>query len=600
MPPLSLPGDTEAGFGDLRAPGPIEELRRRVSIARGEGEADLLLANARVLNVFSGEILTTNVAVAGKFIAGVGPHLRRGRAVLDLHGAGVVLPGLIDAHIHIESSHLSAKEFARAVAPHGTTAVVVDPHEIANVLGLEGVRYVLRTSRDLPIDVFVMASSCVPATSMETSGAVLGPAEIAEALDLERVIGLAEVMNFPDVVRGEPEVLSKISVAAGRPVDGHAPGVGGADLVAYAAAGITSDHESTTLEEAREKLRLGMWVFIREGSAAKNLEAILPLISDSGAGRFCFACDDRSASDLVNEGHMDAILRKAVALGLDPIQAVRLATIQPALRFGLDRRGAVAPGFLADIVVVRDLVDFRVERVIKSGRIVVENGRLVETRDRSDAAITDGTRESVHVAPLPERPFRIPARGAQALVIGIVPDQIVTRRLRLPVAVRNGEVVPDAAADVSKVAVIERHQASGRIGLGLVKGFGIRGGALASTFAHDSHNLIVIGDGDDDMRLAAERAVTIGGGFVVAADGVVRAEMPLPIAGVMSDRPVEEVVRAHATLDEACRALSVKPRVPFLTLAFLALPVIPELKITDRGLVDVTRFRLVDLFSDGA
>ncbi|MBI1850517.1 MAG: adenine deaminase [Planctomycetes bacterium] len=572
----------------------MEDLRRRIEIARGDREADLLLVNARVANVFSGEVIEgTNVAVSGRHVAGVGAHLRKGRTVIDVGGKSTLIPGLIDAHIHVESSHLSLPEFARAVVPHGTTAIVCDPHEIANVLGLDGLRYVVETSRALPLDVFVMASSCVPATAMETSGASLDAAAIAAALREERVIGLAEVMNFPGVIGGDSGVLAKIVAAAGLPVDGHAPGVVGPPLVAYATAGIESDHESTTAAEALEKLRLGMWVIIREGTAAKNLDALVPSVSDANWGRFCFCSDDRSAVDIAREGHVDAILRKAVARGLDPVRAVTMATLNAATRFRLGLRGAVAPGYLADLVVVNDLREFRVETVIKSGRVVVERGHAAfDARPGATSLL----RRTVNVSPLDATSFRIPARGTNALAIEIVPDQIVTRRARVPVVVRDGEVIADPDRDVAKLAVVERHHATGRIGLGLVKGFGLRGGAMASTFAHDSHNLIVVGDDDRDMRLAAERVIAIGGGYAVASRGAVRAEVPFAIAGVMSSQPFESVVRACEECQAACRALGATPRDPFLTLSFLALPVIPDLKLTDHGLVDVTKFRVIDLF----
>lgn len=582
-----------------RDENPAETLRRRVEVARGDREADLLLANARVANVFTGEVEDgVHVAVSGGFVAGVGGDYRRGREVIDLAGRATVIPGLVDAHLHIESSHLLPREFARVAVPRGTTAVVTDPHEIANVFGLEGVRFMVEASRGLPLDVFHMAPSCVPATAMETAGAEMGPREVAAAFRLERVLGLAEVMNFPGVVGAEEAVLAKILAAGERPVDGHAPRVSGRALAAYAAAGVESDHECTTLEEAREKLALGMWLFVREGSAAKNLAALLPAVTDATFQRVAFCCDDRSALDIATSGHVDAILRQAVALGLDPVRAVTLATLNPSRRFALRARGAVAPGYRADLAVMGDLRDFEAKLVVKDGRVVARGGRLV-----AEPAVTDppprSLPPSVRVAALPPAPFRIAARGAAALAIEIVPDQIVTRAARVAVRSSGGEVVADPAADVVKIAVIERHRASGRIGLGLVKGFGIRGGALASTFAHDSHNLVVIGDTDTDMRVAAERAVEIGGGFVAVASGAVAAELPLRVAGLLSDRPFEEVIRADRALLAACRAMGVAPRVPFLTLSFLALPVIPELKITDRGLVDVTRFRLVDLF-DGA
>ncbi len=572
-----------------------ESLRARIEVARGDRDADLLLANARVVNVFTGEIASANVAIAGTRVAGVSPALRRGREVIDLGGACVV-PGLVDAHLHVESSHLVPAEFARAVVPLGTTAVVTDPHEIANVLGLEGVRYMIEASRGLPLDVFVMVPSSVPATDMETAGAALGPAEIRTALGFERTIGLAEVMNFPGVVGADARVLEKIAEAPGRPVDGHAPRLRGPGLQAYAAAGIESDHECTTLEEAREKLRCGLWLFIREGSAARNLEALLPAVTDATHPRVAFACDDRSAADILAEGHVDHVVRTAIRKGLDPVRAITLATLNPARRFGLPFRGAVAPGYSADLVVTRDLADLRASLVLKDGRVAARDGELVLGPIAGAAGGAGVPAESVRVTPLSGDAFRIAARGPRARAIEIVPDQIVTRSAVVAVRAVDGAVAADPANDVAKIAVVERHRASGRVGRGLVKGFGIRNGALASTFAHDSHNLVVLGDSDDDMLAAARRVIEMQGGFAVVSGGRVSSELALPIAGILSPRPFEEVARAEKGLVEACRALGVVPRVPFLTLAFLALPVIPELKITDFGLVDVVNFRLVDLF----
>jgi len=568
-------------------------LSHTIRVARGLAPADLLVRGGTVVNVASGEVYPANVALAGGTVAGIGPDYTEGREVIDAAGR-FVLPGLIDAHMHLESSLLTPAEFARAVVPHGTTSIVIDPHEIANVLGLAGIRYILQASREIPLNLFVMASSCVPATDMETAGAAFGEAEIRELLGWDRVIGLAEMMNVPAVLGGAEGALGMLAAARerGLPVDGHAPGLSGRDVVAYAAAGIRSDHECTTAAEGLEKLRLGMYLMIREGSAARNMEALLPVVTEGNHRRCLLVSDDTHPHDLVSRGHMDHALRKAVSLGLDPVRAVQMVTINAAEAFGRKDLGAVLPGYRADLVVVDDLAGFRVDTVVKDGRPVVQGGRLaVPVRGRPDPSVY----KSIRTGAVTEASFRLPLAGGRARVIGLTADQLITEHRVAAVRTEDGCVVSDTEADILKLAVIERHNATGNIGLGLVQGLGLKRGAMASSVAHDSHNLIVVGVNDRDMAAAVRALTEMGGGFVIVVDGEVRASLALPVAGLMSEAPLEEVAAAGGRLRAVARELGVAPEAPFVTLSFLALPVIPELKLTDRGLVDVSRFTLVDL-----
>jgi len=570
-----------------------DSLGQVIRVARGEAPADLLITGGQLVNTASGEVYPANVAIVGDTVAAIGPDYRDGHTIIDA-GGRFVLPGLIDAHMHLESSLLTPPEFARTVLPHGTTAIVIDPHEIANVLGLSGIRYILESSRDIPLSLFVMASSCVPATDMETAGAELGEKEIRELLGWERVIGLAEMMNVPAVLGAAPMAMGMLAAARERgvPVDGHAPGLSGPDVVAYAAAGIRSDHECTTAAEGLEKLRLGMYLMIREGSAAKNMEALLPVVTDGNYRRCLLVSDDTHPHDLVANGHMDHALRKAVSLGLDPVRAVQMVTINAAEAFGRKDLGAVLPGYKADVVLVDDLKGFRVDTVIRHGQPVVLGGRLsVEVPRRSDPSVY----KSIRTGPVSPDSFRMPLAGNRARVIGLTEDQLVTQSLVETVKVKDGCVVSDPKRDILKLAVIERHHATGNVGLGLVKGFGLKRGAMGSSVAHDSHNLVVVGTDDADMAACVAALTEMGGGFAVVVDGRVEARLALPVAGLMSEEPAEEVAARDHELREAAARLGVKPRAPFITLSFLALPVIPELKLTDRGLVDVTRFRLTDL-----
>ena len=556
-------------------------LRKRLAVARGDEPADVVLRGGRVLSVFTREWLEGDVAVVDGAIAGIGSY--DADRVLDVSGKYVV-PGFIDAHVHIESSKLMVDEFARLVLPFGTTAIVADPHEIANVLGTDGVHWLLDLCDEVPLDVYFMAPSCVPASVFESPRRELTTGDLEGLLRRSRVLGVAEMMNFPGVVAGDEHELAKARLA--KHVDGHAPGLLGASLNAYAAAGIRSDHEAATVEEGRARLRAGMWLLIREASAARNLRALIPLAREYGPSRIAFCTDDREPEHIAADGHINSLVRDAVALGIPPEDALVMATLNPATYHGLDRLGAIAPGYRADILVLPDLESFVPELVLKRGRPVEEVPA---------AAVPVWVRHTVRIRPLEPDSFRIPWTGGSARVIGLVPGQLVTESLVDTPTVRDGFAVADPGRDLAKIAVLERHHGTGRIGLGFVRGFGLERGAFAGTVAHDAHNLVVVGVDDAAMERAVARLVEIGGGMVVVDGGEVTAELPLPVAGLLSDRPLDEVLSASAALNEAAEALGVHFPHPFQVLAFLALSVIPSLKITDRGLVDVDRFELVPL-----
>jgi adenine deaminase len=569
----------------------VASLQRRIRAGRGDVPADLVLKRARVVNVFTGDILVADVAVQDGYVAGVQTGYE-GKQEVDADGRWVA-PGLIDPHIHIESSMLMPSRLAAALAPHGTSAIVSDPHEIANVLGMPGIRFLLERSEHLPVDVFFTAPSCVPSTPLETSGARLDADALLPLLKEPRVLGLAEMMNFPGVCHGDAEVLEKLIRFQDRILDGHSPGLKGYDLQAYLAAGIQSDHECTTPEEAREKVAAGMFVMIREGTSARNLDALLPAVTTENAGRFCFASDDLHPQDLLRRGHLNHLVQRAIRAGLHPALAVRLASFNPASYFGLRDRGAVAPGFRADLVVLDDLDMFLVNRVYKDGKLVAEDGNVCASLEPEEG--------SVKAKPLatgsltPDR-FRIQARDAEARAMELVPGQILTRQVLVHPRVRKGEVVSDPEQDLLKIAVVERHQGSGRTGLGLVRGFGLGGGALAGSVAHDSHNVIAVGVEDTDLVRAVEEVREMGGGLAVTRDGNVLARVPLPVAGLLSDAPIRVLVDEIDEANRAAASLGCRLEDPFMLLSFLALPVIPALKLTDRGLVDVERFEHVPLF----
>ncbi len=571
----------------------VSDRARLIRQAAGREPADLVIRNVAVLDVISGVLREADVALCGERIAGVGRY--EGREEIGGHGLAA-LPGLIDGHMHLEASMLSPEQFARVAVPGGTTTVVADPHEIANVAGMEGLRYLLDAAATAPLDVFLMAPSCVPATHLETSGAQIGPGEVEELLSWPGVLGLGEVMNFPGVVAQDREVLRKIAAAAGRVVDGHAPRLSGPALQAYLAAGPRSDHESTTLEEAREKLDAGMMVMVREGGAARNLATLCPLLQGDTAWRCALVTDDCNARRLAEHGHLDHLLREAVALGIEPHVAVRCLTLVPTTYFRLFDRGVIAPGLLADIVLVDSVQSLQPRLVLKRGRVVARDGELVA--DCAPLPLPQGLRSSCHLPRLTANSFALPApegaRQALCRVITAEPAQIVTGEIHLEVPCRDGCITPENAdQDVCRAAVIHRHGRGGGVGLGLVQGFGLRRGALASTVAHDSHNLVVVGRSVEDMLTAVRALAEMGGGQVAVAEGEVLASLALPIAGLMSPEPLERVVRGIRELEGAAGALGCTLPDPFMTLSFLALPVMPHLKLTDLGLVQVDRFEVV-------
>ncbi len=563
-------------------------LEKLIAVARGEAAANLLLTNARIVNTFTSEIEKGNVAIYQDRIAGIGDY-RNAKQVVDLKGR-YLAPGLINGHIHIESSLLHPAEYARAVVPRGVSAIITDLHEMANVTGLKGIRYLMDSVLKLPLDFYFMAPSCVPATRLETAGAELGAKELKATLRWKNVIGLGEMMNFPGVLMRDTQVLRKLNLFKGTVIDGHAPGVTGFDLNAYISAGIGSDHESTTFEEGREKLRRGMHLMIREGSSEKNLEELLPLVTDKTYKRCLFVADDRTCADLLKEGDIDAAVRKAISLGLDPVRAIQLATINAAEYFRLHQVGAVASGYIANLIVIDDLKKLSVSMVIHKGKLVARNGKaLFSTRWQADPQIT----HTVNIKPFSIEALKLPAARKDLPVIEIVPDQIVTRKARVKLQVKNGGIIPDTEKDILKLVVMERHKANGNIGVGLVKGFGLKNGAIGSSIAHDSHNIIVVGTNDRDIFIAIKEIERLQGGLVATADGKVRGSLALPIAGLLSVEPLETVVARLEKLHEIASNLGCVPPSPFATLSFLALPVIPELRLTDKGLVDVLDFKLL-------
>ena len=562
-------------------------LKELISVAKGEIPADLLLKNVRIVNTFIGEIEQADVAIYGDRIAGVGDY-GKAKEIIDLQG-GFLAPGLINGHTHIESSMLHPARYAQAVVPRGTLAVVTDLHEIANVCGSEGIKFVTDLARKLPLDMLFMAPSCVPATHLETSGAQISSKEVKKILAHPKIIGLGEMMNFPGVVSGDEEVLKKISASKGKVIDGHAPGLAGKELNAYLSAGILSDHESTTLEEGKEKLRRGMYLMIREGSSEKNLDALLPLVTDNTYKRCFFVVDDRNCSDLLREGDIDAVVRKAIDRGLEPVRAIQMATINAAEYFRLHDRGGIGPGYIANLITITDLAKLEIDMVFYQGKLVARQGKPLFPLP----PVTLELKDTVRIKPPMGKSLRIAAVDKTYPVIEIVPGQIVTRKAVEKMKVVDGTVMPDVERDILKLVVVERHKASGNIGVGLVKGFNLKKGALASSVAHDSHNIIAVGANDFDILKAIEEINRLQGGLVVCANLEILASLPLPIAGLLSPEPLEVVVSQHEKVEKAAADLGKLPPDPFAILSFLALPVIPELRLTDLGLVDVVKFKLL-------
>jgi len=569
-------------------------LARVVRVARGQEPADLVVRGARVVDVLAQEIRTADVAVVGDRIVavGAGMPIPPGREVIEAAGR-YLAPGFLDAHVHIESSMVAPGRFADAVLPHGTTTIVSDPHEIANVLGVDGVRWMLAASEGLDLSVLMMAPACVPASPLETAGARLEASDLVALAAHPRVLGLAEMMNYPGVLAGDPVELAKLMAFAGRPVDGHAPGVLGAELQAYLAAGVVSDHECLTAAEATEKVAGGMMVFLREATNARNLLDVLPAVTPRNARRFAFCTDDRVPGELLDDGSIDALVRMAIGAGLDPLIAITMATVNPAEHYGLRDRGAVAPGRRADLVLFEDLHDVRPSLVIAGGRVVARDG----VRVGGAAAAPGGLPPTMDVAWREHLELR--RDGDRVRAIGLIEDQLITTsevRALGGAAGAGGVAGPEPEADLLRLSVVERHRGTGNVGQGFVTGFGLRAGALASSVAHDSHNIVVAAADDGDALVAARAAAELGGGLVVAAGGEVRATVPLPLAGLLADRPPRDVADDLARAEAIAAELGCPLGAPFMALSFLALPVIPSLKLTDRGLVDVDAFALTDVF----
>ncbi len=577
---------------DDRNSGLLKAMQNRLDVARGDKAAELLLKGGRVINVFNSTVNETNVAIAGGTIAGVGDNYIAGEKIIELDGA-FIAPGLIDAHLHIESTLLLPPELGQIILGHGTTAVIHDPHEIANVMGSDGVTMMIELSKQAPCDFFATVPSSVPSTNLETAGGELDPGAVENLLQNPFTIGLGEVMNYPGVIGGDEEVLKKIAAAgkAGKVVDGHAPAVQGQVLQAYLSVGITTDHECITAAEAREKLAAGMNIIIRHGSATSSLAELVPLVNPATAGSFMLGSDDREAGELLEQGHLNEALQKAVALGADPLMMIKIASLNAARHYRFYDRGAVAPGYRADLVVFEDLKSFRARMVFKDGRMAARDGKTLAELSYNE--LPPSARDSIRLSrPLEKSDFTLSYPPGKVPVIGVIPGQLITEKLFLEVQrEESGVVKADPGLGINKIAVIERHGKNGNITAGLIRGISLQKGALASSVAHDSHNLIVVGVSEEAMARAANELAAAGGGFVVIGeDNSTRALLPLPAGGLMSDQPAEQVAEKMSRVLEAARELGTLLPQPFLTLSFMALPVIPSLKITDRGLVDVDNF----------
>ena len=565
-----------------------DNLKEIIDAARGVAQSDLVLKNGNILNVFTGEIESGDVAIKNGTIVGIGSY--NGKEEIDVSDK-YICPGLIDGHIHIESSMISPAEFAKAVIPHGTTAVVADPHEIANVAGIEGIEYMIEAAKDLPIDIFYMLPSCVPATGMDESGAVLKAEDLDRFYKASGVRGLAELMNFYGTVRGDDDILDKIvgAVKAGKAIDGHAPGLTGNDLNAYIVAGVGSDHECSNTDEALLKLRRGQWVMVREGTAAKNMDKLMPMFDDMYCDRCMVVSDDKHAGDIVELGHMDYIIRKAVKGGKKASNAVKMTSLNPSLYFGLGKRGAIAPGYIADILVVSGFDLFKVEKVFKNGKLVAEDGVMTEQiTSRIKPEEYPRVYNSFNMDHVKPEDLALKHKGRKKRVIELVKNEILTREVIVPSELDISPSGVQVDKDILKIAVIERHKRTGHIGVGFIKGYGLKSGAIASSVAHDSHNIIVVGTNDEDMAVAANAVLDNNGGLSIAQDGKVLSSMALPIAGLMSEMEATESEDLLIEMKVMAKHMGCEHGIdPFMTLAFTALPVIPKLRILTQGLFDV-------------
>lgn len=562
-----------------------------INVARGFEKADLVIKNANIVNVLSEEIHKADIAIKDGIIAGIGENYS-GEKEIDIQGA-YVTPSFIDGHVHLESTMMLPSEFAKVALPAGTTTVIIDPHEISNVLGLHGISFMHEAVKNLPLDVYTMLPSCVPATPFETSGFDLNSYDLSLLIDKPWVLGLAEMMNFPGVLNQDNNVMAKLELAKsrGKCIDGHAPYLHGKDLCAYIASGVKSDHECTTPDEAIEKLRLGMYVMIREGTAAKDLDALMPVLKTCNTRKCIFVTDDRHPADL--KEHINGMVKRAVEAGVDPVKAVQIASLNTAEYFGLKNLGAIAPGYKADLLILPDLKTFKPDLVIKNGVVAAENGKLIAELPENEAL---AVRNSVNVRWITPEDFRIEANGSKVTALEVIPHQLITKSVVSEVKIEDGNAVSNIDNDTLKICVIERHRATGNIGKGFVKGFNLKCGAIASTVAHDSHNMIVIGTNDADMYAAAVALIKCKGGKVVVKDGEVISELPLPIAGLMSDRDFDYVVNKCEELNKTAHSIGCRIEDPFMTMGFLSLPVIPELKVTDKGVFDTNKFDFIDIF----
>ncbi|MDD5604889.1 MAG: adenine deaminase [Dehalococcoidales bacterium] len=565
-----------------------KNLKRLISVAKGDQPADLVITNAKIINVFNGEIEEGNIAIADEYIAGIGDYTL-GKDVADVQGK-YVIPGYINAHVHIESSMIDIAEYSLTVVPRGTLGIVTDLHELSNVLGIEAFNYVIQVCNKLPLDFYLMAPSCVPSTNLETGGAIIDTSALEEILKKPGVLGLGEMMNYPGVINKDENVLNKLSMFQGRLIDGHAPGLGGKDLSAYISAGIYSDHECVTVDEAKEKLARGMYIMMREGSSEKNLEALLPLVNDKNFHRCMLVTDDRNVFSLKQEGDMDWVVYRAVSLGMDPVRAIQMATINPAQYLGLRDVGAIAPGYYANLITLSDLEIMETEEVFYRGYLV---GVGKEPNFTPQVPRVSQPIDTIHIKEIKADDLALKSSGGEMPVINIVPGQIITKKTMETPKIENGLVIADTSRDILKIAVVERHKATGNIGIGLVKGFGLQKGAIASSVSHDSHNIVAIGTNDQDLVAAIREIELMQGGLVMVLNGAAIGKMELPLAGILSLEPAEEAAGQLNDIETLVKVMGVSIESPFTVLSFMALPVIPEIRITDKGIIDVDKFEII-------
>lgn len=567
-----------------------EDLRNLIHKAKGQQESELVLKNANIINVFTGEIIHSNVAIDNGTIVGIGDY--SGTVEIDLDGA-YLSPGFVDSHVHIESSMSSPSQFAKVIVPRGITSIIADPHEIANVKGLDGIRYIIDESKKTPLDVYIALPSCVPATNFENAGAILLAEDLATLLNEDSVICLGEMMDYPGVINADDKILDKLVLAKDMIIDGHGPMITGKDLNAYVVAGVKTEHESSTLKEAEERLRLGMYILLREGSAARDLGNLISLVNKDNLRRFLFCTDDKHPEDLIREGSIDYNIKLAIQKGLNPIDAIRIATLNACECYGLKKKGAIAPGYRADLVVIDDLEEINIKMVFKDGKLVAQNN---EPLFDPQPYLPEYMKNSVKIANIKIEDLDLHINGETANVIGVIPDSLVTDKLVLKIDSDNN-IFKYGDNDILKLVVVERHKGTGNIGIGLIKGFNIKSGAIGSTIAHDSHNILVVGDNDRDILLAIKELEKIGGGITIVSNGSVLKSLPLEIGGIMTSGDIK---KTNNTLKDMIlishNELKVNPKIdPFMTLAFMALPVIPKLKLTDVGLFDVEEFKFIPI-----